>query len=481
MAPSSRNKASRGQAQPAKQPNVFRVTKATKLNVQPQTNKQKLHANEEIICPKEQAQVQQSSRKRRHDVFEFDRENEEVATRPLKALKKARSALSSTAPVSIDRAQQTTLQLQTPPPSSPEHESLPTILQELISLHKTFAQALAVHYAHNPSRNAVSLSELLPAMTRLWKRTTVCQQDIQRMLAIWDVDLKGREVKAELDHKNGPFRLLITGIGVGSDVRIEYAWTDTGSFIENQLHQKFERLVERWHTVAKKNEGDFIFEKFADLPLLKCSTGVQTQARKEKISSIKAQILSKPAQATSTAHSQSLDFSRLDISDPSDPKPNPKETALKSRTLSLFDRLRAKQLANTSSGSPPTSADILRRRSLHRMPEIIDVLRLKQARKVSSQFRADIHGSPSKTFAMMMKVSFSLDALVQEIRDSGKTNVAADEVKECISILGREVPDTWCSVFTSGDVKCVTLQGEGWRKEEIKEWCDREISRIEGK
>lgn len=80
-----------------------------------------------------------------------------------------------------------------------------------------------------------------------------------------------------------------------------------------------------------------------------------------------------------------------------------------------------------------------------------------------------------------MKVSFSLDALVQEIRDSGKTNIAADEVKESISILGREVPDTWCSVYASGDVKCVTLQGDGWRKEEVKEWCDREISKIEGR
>lgn len=79
---------------------------------------------------------------------------------------------------------------------------------------------------------------------------------------------------------------------------------------------------------------------------------------------------------------------------------------------------------------------------------------------------------------MKMRVSFSLDALVQEIRDSGKTNIAPEEVKECIAILGREVPDAWCNVYASGDVKCVTLQGEGWKKEEIREWCEKEISKI---
>lgn len=480
MAPSARHRASRGKVQPATNTNVFRVTKSAKLNVQLQTSKQKLNAIEETIQPKIQVQPAQNNKKRGHDALESDCENEEIATRPLKSLRKARSTTSTAVPTSVDRTRQTLLQLHTPPPSSPEHESLPTALEELTSLHKSFTQALAVHYAHNGTRNAVPLAVLVPAMTRLWKRRTVCLQDIQRMLAVWEVEPESKETKSEFEHSKGPFRLLTTGIGATSEVKIEYAWTESGSFIENQLHQKFERLVERLRTLAKKNANSFTFDDITSFPLLKCSTGAQTQARKEKINSIKNHILSKPGQPTTTTQSQSLDLSKLDISDPSEPKPTARETALKSRTMSLFDRLRAKQAASSATAQP-TSADLLRRRALHRMPEIIDVLRLKQARKVSSQFRADPNELSSNTFASKMKVSFSLDALVQEIRDSGKTNIAADEIKESISILGREVPDTWCSVYASGDLKCVTLQGDGWRKEEVKEWCDREIARIEGR
>lgn len=488
MAPSSRTRASRGHVQPATKTNVFRVTKSAKLNAQPQTTKQKLHAIEEAIEPVVQVQVQievqptVKNKKRRHDTLESDLENEAVTTRrPLKAARKARPASSIAASTSPDRTRQTLLQLQTPS-WLPKQDVLPATLEELIAIHKAFTQALGVHYAHNGTRNSVPLATLLPSVTRLWKRRAACLQDIQRVLAVWEIRIEpsGTSTASELEHKKGPFRLLTTGIGASSQVKVEYAWTESRSFIESQMHQKFEHLVQRWCTAAVQNDDRAgTFEELTNLPLLKCSIGEQTQARKEKINSIKNHILSKPGQtATPVPHPppqpQSLDLSKLDISDPSEPKPTTRETALKSRTLSLFDRLKAKQLA-TSASTQPTPSDLLRRRALHRLPEIIDVLRLKQARKLSSQFRAE------NAFANRMKVSFSLDALVQEIRDSGKTNIAAEEVRESISILGREVPDSWCCVYVSGDVQCVTLQGEGWRKDEVREWCEKEIARIEGK
>lgn len=470
MAPSSRSRATKGKVQST---NAFRVTKSATLNVQPQATKQKLQAIEQVVCPKQKPQIQQNLKKRRHDALDSDRENEEVATRPQRALKKARPTTTKIA--AID-PRQSKLQLQTPPPSSPESDDLPAALEELVTLHKSFTQALAVHYAHNGPRNAVLLGDLTPAMTRLWKRRTVCQQDIQRLLAIWEVRPKNKQPEREVEHKAGPFRLLATGTGSGSQVKIEYAWTHSGSFIESELHERFEKVVEKIYKSAKNEPDSFAFAAITNFPLLKCQVGDQTQAQKEKISLIRDQILSKPSQPTSSTQPHSLDLSTLDISDPSDPKPTPRETALKSRTISLFDRLRAKQLANSATAAP-TSAELLRRRALHRMPDIIDVLRLKQARKLSSQFRTDIQGSSSGA-ASMMRVSFSLDALVQEIRDSGKTNIAPEEVKECISILGKEVPDAWCNLYVSGDVNCVTLQGEGWKKEEIKEWCEKEISKI---
>ncbi|KAK5957844.1 hypothetical protein OHC33_001033 [Knufia fluminis] len=481
MAPSSRNRISKPQARP-ENTTAFRITKSSKLNV----NKQKLDAIEEIIAEKEQPQSQPhlpkrkpNSKKRRRDAVDSDAENEEGATqRPQKALRKVR---------------QTKLQLQilTPPASSPEpeheneNEPLPETLEELKSLHKSFTQALGVHYAHNGTSNAVSLAALMPAMTRLWKRRTVSVADVERMLAVWEVTLApGKEV----EHSKGPFRLVATGIGSNAQAKVEYAWTNSsGTFIESELHQKYEAAIERVWQSAQVNADaySFVYEPLITFPRLKCQIGTQTQARREKITSIRDTILSKqpqPQPPQSQVQLQSEpDFSKLQISDPSDnKKPISREETLKSRTTSLFDRLRAKQAANNTS-APQTSATLLRRRALHRIPEIIDILRLKQSQKLNSLFRSDLHGLPNGTGARKMKVSFSLESLVQEIRDSGRVLIAAEEIRECIVLLGREVPDGWCSVYLGEGVKCVTLQGEGWRKEEVRGWCEGEVRRMDGK
>lgn len=470
MAPSSRHRISKRQARPDNT-TAFRVTKSSRLNV----SKQKLDAIEEIVAGKAQPQQQMpkqnlSTKKRRRNAVDSETENEEGATkRPQKSLRKAR---------------QTQIRILTPPASSPEpeHETLPDTLEELTTLHKSFTQALGVHYAHNGTRNAVSLSALMPAMTRLWKRRAVSVTDLERVLAIWEITAHSAK---EVEHKKGPFRLISSGIGSNQQTKIEYAWTNVfGTFIENELHQKYEEAIERLWQSAQANPDAFtyVYEPLITFPRLTCQIGTQTQARQQKITSIRGTILSKSSKTKEQPSQSEPDFSKLQITDPSDPKPTPAshEDKLKSRTLSLFDRLRAKQLANSSS-SPQDSASLLRRRALHRIPDLIDTLRLKQSQKLNKLFRSDLPGSSREIGARQMKVSFSLEQLVQEIRDSGRVPIAAEEIKECIGILGREVPDTWCSVYFGDGLKCVTLQGEGWRKEEVKEWCEREVRRMDRK
>ena len=469
MAPSSRHRISKRQARPDNTA-VFRVTKSNKLNI----SKQKLDAIEEIIVEKEPPQQQlpeqnSGTKKRRRDAVDTETDNEEGATkRPQKSLRKAR---------------QTQIQVLTPPASSPEpeDETLPDTLEELKTLHKSFTQALGVHYAHNGTRNAVSLSALMPAMTRLWKRRAVSVSDVERMLAMWEVS--GNPAK-EVEHKKGPFKLISTGIGSNHQTKIEYAWTNAfGTFVENELHQKYEAAIERlWQSAqAKPNAFVFIYEPLVTFPRLTCRVGMQTQARQEKITSIRDTILSKSSKTQNQPSQSEPDFSKLQITDPSDPKPAPasREDKLKSRTLSLFDRLRAKQLANSSS-SPQDSVSQLRRRALHRVPDLIDTLRLKQSQKLNKLFQSDLPESSSEMGVRQMKVSFSLEQLVQEIRDSGRVPIAVEEIKECIGILGRDVPDTWCSFYDEEGLKCVTLQGGGWKKEAVREWCEKEVRGMDG-
>lgn len=465
MAPSIKSRNSKRQARPESY--AFRVTKSAKLNVQPAIGAKRLAVIEEVVHRSQEPQSQLpkqeiNTKKRRRNALDSDDENEEGAIRPQKLLRKARS----------------TVAIPTPPASSPEPEELAATLRELKSLHKAFVQALAVHYAHHGTKNAALISALLSSMTRLWKRRTVCPQDVQRILAVWE--MHDGCTSNEIAHKKGPFKLIVTGIGSTQQTKIEYVWQDTAcNFLENELHQKYETAIENLFERAQRDTKDLyriIYQPLTEFPLLECEIGAQTQARQEKIHTIRDSILSKSIASKTTASGEP-DFATLSISDPSEP-PKTREDKLKSRTLGLFDRLRAKQLANSASGGQPTSAELVRRRALHRIPDILDVLRLKQSQKLNSLFRSDMQSVTGGSRTNSMKVSFSLEQLIQEIRDSGRVPTSPEEIRACLEILGREVPDTWCSVYSGNGVKCVTLQGEGWRKEEVQAWCEKEVANM---
>lgn len=427
---------------------VFRVTKASTLNKPAPSTKQKLNAIEAAVTTKFQpnAQVTTPSTSRKRKISHDD---EETTRRPSKQSK-------------------TLVAIPTPPASPKPIQALSETLEELKSLHASFTQALAVHYAHHGMRNSVSLSVLMPSMTRLWKKRTVTLPDIQRMLAVWELNVSNTAA-SELPVVRSPFKLVVTGIGIHRQTMLEHI-TETASttFVENELHKSYISEIERLDTLAEHDEqlSSIINAAFGIFPRLKCEMGSQTAARQERVTAIKHSILTKPSDP---------DFSKLNISDASEPKT--REEKLKSRTLGLFDRLKAKQAANATSVQQ-TPAELLRRRALHRMPEILDMLRLRQSQKLNTLFRSDLHGMPGVTRTSTMKVSFSLEQLVQEITDSNRTPVASDEIREAIAILGREVPDTWCSVFAGDGLKCVTLQGEGWKKEQVREWCQEELKRV---
>ena len=431
---------------------IFRISK-NKLNIQPASGKQKIEALEDLITPETQTILtpQPKSSKRRHNEVDSENEDASVMRRPLKSIRKMK-----------------TVDLPTPPASSPEPEILSQSLEELRSLHKAFTQALSVHYAHHGTQNGTSLDAILPAVTRLWKRKTVTQEDIERMLAVYELQEQSTE---SVNQKLSPWKLIKTGIGHSQHTKVERVGQANGGFLEQQLQQRYELLIESLQRTAQEgSKYNFVFGSISEFPRLQCEIGQQTQARKEKIDTIKSTVM-KPVQTEP-------DFSKLNISCPSDVHaPVTREDRLKSRTLSLFDRLKAKQITNSALGAQPTSAEMLKRRALHRIPDIIDTLRMKQSQKLNSMFRSDF-GMPSTSRNMSVKVSFSLEQLVQEIRDSGRAPVASEEIRECIIVLGRDVPDTWCTVYFGESMKCVTLQGEGWTKAQIKDWCREEIERM---
>jgi hypothetical protein len=131
--------------------------------------------------------------------------------------------------------------------------------------------------------------------------------------------------------------------------------------------------------------------------------------------------------------------------------------ALKARTLSLFDRVRAKHLANSTT-TTPTTDEILRHSAIGRIDEIVEILRMKQQQKLSATYMSSAHTSPGKTRG---KVSFSMMQLVNDIKTSLSVPIGSEEIKKCIEILANEVAGGWCEVFDMGTVKSVILNGNG--------------------
>lgn len=317
-------------------------------------------------------------------------------------------------------------------------------------------------------------------MTRLYKKHTIRLQDIARVLAVWELAAQRDVVsnEKELEHDRGPFKLTTNGVGEGATTVVEFAWAARShKYNELDIQRRYEAACDLLAGLVRGRSDSFLWRSIEEVPQLQAQTGQQTRQRQEKISTIRNLILNRtpmeraqPPPTQSAAQSGTeLSFSDLKIS--SSPKKN---ASSQSRTLSLFDRVKARQLLAAST-TAPTSAQLLRRRALARLADIVEILRLKQAQKLNSQFNSSIHGSPSKTAtATRMKTCFSLDALVQEIQDSMSIAASAEELRECILILARDMDDQWCAVYSSGGARCVTLQGQGLSGRDVAAWAQKQ-------
>ena len=181
--------------------------------------------------------------------------------------------------------------------------------------------------------------------------------------------------------------------------------------------------------------------------------GTQTQRRQHKATALREHILNKTA---AQLPSQEPDVSCLTIQDePSLPTPS----ALKARTLSLFDRVKAKQtlLASTST---PTAQQVLRRHAIGRIAEVVEILRMRQ-----QQSSAGRNGG---------RVSFSSKQVMEIIKQSMSVPIGDEEVRACLEMLSRDVPGGWVTEWRVGDVKGVVLEGMGSSGVEVRKMLGSE-------
>ncbi|KIW28714.1 uncharacterized protein PV07_08352 [Cladophialophora immunda] len=351
--------------------------------------------------------------------------------------------------------------------AEPVPEALPPVLQDFVSLHAAFLKAFAIHIVHNGQSTPADLGSLMNTVTRLWKKHTVAREDIQRMLAIYELDVSTHFSGRLLKHQEGPFKLTVAGadfvrynveyVGAGSKRPTNPRWD------ECNLQKLYEAEIEACWISQRSNSSCWVHGAIRNFPRLNFDVGIETQVRKAKAETARREILGLSSQAQNRAGAQ---FS-MRTSNSSENNEANTPRIVKDRTLSLLDRVRAKALVN--SATPQSVEATLRRYAVGRIAEVVEILRMKQQRKLSTNFVSSVHSSPSNVRG---KVSFSMSQLVNDIKSSLTVPIGDAELRMCIRILGDEVPGMWVSVYTVGSVESVTLNGPGLSGVEVKKILD---------
>lgn len=284
------------------------------------------------------------------------------------------------------------------------------------------------------------------------------------MLAIYELDAFHKAPALMLKHKEGPFKLTLIG---GDIIRhnVEYV-NGSSTWDEYNLQKMYEMEIEAAFISQRSNPHSWLHGEIRHFPRLEVAVGVQTQARKEKAAAARREILGLSSRAQNRPGAQFAIQTNKDCAN----EEMISSQIVKDRTLSLLDRVRAKALANAAA-TPPTPEAIIRRYALGRINEVVEILRMKQQRKLSSNFMSSVHASPGKVRG---KVSFGLNQLVSDIKGSLAVPIGDAEVRMCISILADEIPGMWVSVYAVGKVQSVILNGPGLSGAEVKKMLEED-------
>lgn len=290
------------------------------------------------------------------------------------------------------------------------------------------------------------------------------------MLALYELTDGQSTAPPSLKHKSGPFKLIRTGLGDAVRQTLEFVGRDNSngarrpSFDENDLQREYESVTGTiWAALCDQGHS-WVHQEVVDFPRLAFEVGSQTQIRKDKTSAIRRDLLGL------SANGERRNISELTKKTEATSEQDKTPQAVKARTMSLFDRVRAKQIANSGTASP-SSESILRQRAIGRIHQVVEIIRMKQQQKLATSFVSSVHSSPGKVRG---KVSFSMNQLVYDIKSSLSVPIGEDEIRLCISILSKDVPGIWLTTFNMGSVQTVILNGPGLSGSEVQKILSEE-------
>ncbi|KAJ4422483.1 hypothetical protein N0V82_002817 [Gnomoniopsis sp. IMI 355080] len=304
----------------------------------------------------------------------------------------------------------------------PDHRPLPQELLDLVSLHVAFLKTIVLHYAHNGTNTPVDLREISQPVSVAWGKRRISLADVRRLVGVMDVT------------DASPFSLVNYGLKkVCVELRDGYQGRPLD---EPGLARVFENnLWDIWERVKDITDDDLsgFMMSLPKAPVQSCESAAKAsamfakghRAMEELNKGIAARQDAQEAAKTATP-STSTDSGPTTVK------------------LSLLERLRLKeeQLASlTASG--PTPAELERKAALQRAGDIAAVISML-AKSASSA-------------GMGGRVSFTMPALLQKLKDSLRVPVSKEEGAACVRLLASEVAPEWLRIVAIGAKENVVI------------------------
>ena len=302
---------------------------------------------------------------------------------------------------------------------------LPAELQDMIHLHSAFLSAISLYYAHNGASSSIEVHNLLPMITKTWKKRVVTLDDVRRLLAF------GKDATFTLQDFGRAGVCLTTSQPRGRATKRATSFVD-----EIGLSTGFEDdLWASWaewqasHSTTSGAASDFI----SGLPL----AGIEADKCVERTAPLFARGQHRLAELKAGQAA-----AKREQAPPAEPTTEQKSSqALQSRGTKLLDRILAKQALSASLPAGPTQEQLERAAALQRIEDIARALDLQAAGR--------------------SRCSFGMQAMVQQLQQSLRNPISGEEVRRCLGLMAREITPDFVSLVQSGDSTAVVIKRGG--------------------
>ncbi|KAK6864032.1 hypothetical protein PG995_000560 [Apiospora arundinis] len=299
---------------------------------------------------------------------------------------------------------------------------LPSEILSLINLHSSFLKTLTLHYAHNGTNVPVDLRSLCPNIARAWGKKAVTENDIRICLGV-------QNLTASL--------LTLSNYGRGKIcLEVDASKLPGGHLNEKLLNHDYRSKMEQlWRRFSANRDRDTLrfTNSLPKAPITICDSVVKAtpvlakgqkrlEELKQGIAFKKQEKEAKPVAAAAVANSMT----------------NPDGSK-----MSLLDRIRHKQLAKAALPAGLSPAELERRAALHRVAEVTSLLGML---------------SRSSAGGAQGRISFTMQVVLEKLKDSFRMGISREEGAVCIRILAQEVAPEWIRVVKIGEQENVVIE-----------------------